>query len=234
MLLLTNPGNPVGELVPNQEKLLEWAYQVPELQVVTDEVYALSGRNGQNFTSLCANPKADPQRVHLFYGISKDWGMAGLHFGIFWSKNKELVRMMNLAKGCYTLGSDTIQVLVRILKDYEFRDRMIAEGRKRLISCYNLATSMLKEAGIPVRECDYSLFFMADLTKLATTPEEELSVWRTLFKRFKVHILPGFGGFLYPTAGWYRVCFAMEEPKLKEGISRLINGYKTLLAEKQQ
>ena len=231
MLLLTNPGNPVGDLVPNQEKLLEWAYQNPDLQVVTDEVYALSNRKGEQFQSICANPKADLQRTHLFYGLSKDWGMSGFHIGFFWSKNKELYQMMKTSFGCYQIGGDTVDILIRIFSDYELRDKIIEEGRKRLTNNYNVCTQLLKEGGIPYRECDNSLFVMADLTAVCSTPEDELNVWRKLFSTYKVHILPGYNGFLYPQPGWFRVCFAMKEPVVREGISRLVKGYQEMKAE---
>ena len=47
LLILTNPGNPVGKEIENPEKLLEWAYQNKDLHIVTDDIYALSNRTGK-------------------------------------------------------------------------------------------------------------------------------------------------------------------------------------------
>lgn len=231
LLILTNPGNPIGDTIKDQDKLLEWAYQVPDLHIVTDDVYALSNRKGEDYVSIAAHPKADPMKVHQFYGISKDWGLAGLHVGFFWTKNKELLQMMQLAAGCFHLSSDTIQILTRMFSDIPLRDKMISEFRKRLTVQYDKTMKLLKDSGFEVNGCDNSLFIMVNLSDIAGTPEKEIEVFKTLIQRFKVHILPGYNGFHCDNAGWFRLCFSIKWELVEEGINRLKKAVETLRAE---
>lgn len=231
ILLLTNPGNPIGDLIPNPDKVLKWAFSNPNLHVFTDDVYALSMR-GSDYTSLMSHPDADPNRIHHLYGVSKDWGMAGFHVGIFYTPNSEVFNGVRTCMGCYHLSSDTMQILERLFCDIELRDKIIVESKRKLTHNIELTEKMLKEGGIEFRHCDGSLFIMINLTDLANTKEEERKLWLDLIDHHNVHVLPGANGFRYPVAGWYRLCFAVEEPILIQGLHYLIDGVKKLRAEK--
>lgn len=231
LLLLTNPGNPLGDRIKDIDKLLKWAYQNPDVHVVTDEVYALSNRKGEPFKSIVSYDGVDKKRTHHLYGISKDWGLAGYHVGIFWSKNKEMVKMMNLAKGCFSLSSDTIYMMNKIWENKTLRDEMIMKFQERLKVQFGLVTRLLKEGGIEFLDCDNSLFIMINLEDLAGDEKKEMDLFMTLIKRFKVHILPGLNGFRYEKPGWFRLCYTMQENVLVEGMKRLVDGVTVLRKE---
>lgn len=233
LLILTNPGNPLGDLIENQDKLLQWAYQNPNLHVISDDVYALSNRKGQKYQSIAGRPDADRQRVHQCYGVSKDWALAGLHVGFFWTKNKELFKMMKLSCGTFSMSSDTQWIVARIFNDIELRDKIITTFQERLIHAEEVCVRILKEGGIKVRECENSLFVMIDLTDIAgESIEQELSVWRELMNKYEIHVLPGAAGFHMSTPGWYRVCFSFLDDFLIEGLNRLVRGIKEMRANK--
>lgn len=222
LLLLTNPGNPYGDEIKDQDKLLKWAYQNPDLHIISDEVYALSNRKGKKFQSIAGRKDALPDRVHMFYGVSKDWGMAGYHVGFFWSRNEELVKYLRLACGCFTLSSDTSAIISHVIGTKSIRDNFIKTFRERLIRAYDISTKMFKDAGITVRECDNSLFYVIDLSDIAgESIEKELEFWELLMDKYNVHILPLASGFHSNHPGHYRVCFSISDEKLIEGINRI-------------
>jgi aspartate/methionine/tyrosine aminotransferase len=224
LLILTNPGNPYGDLIEHQTELLQWAYQNPNLHIITDDVYALSCRHIEKYQSIAGRPDAKPSRVHQFYGVSKDWGLAGIHFGCFWSADPELVRMTKLATGCYCCASTVSFTLGKLLGDVAVRDEIIATFKERLIQAEQTAIATLTNFGLKFKVFDNSLFIMLDLTEIAGTDESELDVWRELLNKYRVHILPGKAGFHCDEPGWYRMLFSVPNADLIEGITRIARG----------
>lgn len=233
MLILTNPGNPYGDLISDQDKLLQWAYQNPNLHIITDDIYALSNRRGESFKSIVGRDDADPERVHQCYGMSKDWALAGFHVGFFYSKNKELLNILKKSFGAYLMSSDTQWICTRLLADKVQRDKIISTYRNRLIHAEKTCMEMLQTGKIKARGCDNSLFILIDLTDIAgESVEKELQVWTELMDKYKVHILPGAAGFHIKQPGWYRVCFTFQDEVLIEGLNRLITGVKEMRGNK--
>jgi aspartate/methionine/tyrosine aminotransferase len=222
LLQLVNPGNPVGELVPNIGKLLKWAHQKADLHIICDEIYALSNRRGLPFQSLAAHPDADPQRVHTVYSLSKDWGLGGLHLGCFYTQNRGIYEMMKRVSGPARVSSDTQWIGLRILKDVTARDEILRVTVERMRESERLLIEMLKEANIRFIPVDYCPFVVIDLSDIAgESLEQELSVWRELRDRYRVHVMPGEGCFHFRT-GWFRLCFGLPAEILKAGVRRLI------------
>lgn len=230
LLILTNPGNPIGDTIENPDKLLEWCYQNPELHIVSDDVYALSNRRNQPFVSIAGLPNARPDVVHHYYGMSKDWGLAGCHVGFFMTRNQELFDLMKIGLGCFHLSSDTQWLCTKLLdKSKGIRDPWIKLFKERLISNEAKMISMLKESGIKYRPCDNSLFLLIDLRDIVQNdPDKELQVWRELMNKYRVHILPCHAGFHLDEPGFYRVIFSIPKDELEEGINRLIKGIKEI------
>jgi aspartate/methionine/tyrosine aminotransferase len=234
MLLLTNPGNPYGDIIPDQDKLLKWALSNPNLHVVTDDVYALSNRRGENYQSIAGRSDIDPMRVHEFYGLSKDWGLAGFHVGFFFTRNSELMEYMVKARTCSSMSADVIYQSHKLFKDHKWRDDYIVEYRKRLIKAEEYTMSKLKENGIPAKQYDNSLFIMVDLTDIAGTDEKEVEVYLRLIDEYQVHILPGKAGFRCEKPGWFRLCFSMSDDILIPGVEKLIKGVLEMRKELQK
>jgi aspartate/methionine/tyrosine aminotransferase len=223
MLLLTNPGNPIGDEIANQAELLQWAYQVPDLHVISDDVYALSNRKGAKYQSIAGREDAEPDRVHHLYGISKDWALAGVHVGFFWTRYEPLYKAMKLACEAYRLPSDTVFALTKLYGNKELRDRIIQDYKKRLIEAERITLQKLTDGGFSFVSADNSLFVMLDLRDIAGESEEaELAVWRELLHKHKIHLLPGVAGFHCDDPGWFRICFAAPSEELSEGLDRLI------------
>ena len=234
ILLLTNPGNPYGDLISNQGELIKWGLSNPNLHIVTDDVYALSNRVGQKYVSIAGRSDIDPMRVHECYGLSKDWGLAGFHVGFFFTRNPEMMEYVQKARTCSMIASNVVYQSHKLFKDYKWRDNFIVEFQKRLINAEKFTYSKLKENQIPYRECQNSLFIMIDLTDIAGTDEKEMQVYSRLLDEYKVHVLPGKAGFYCDKPGWYRLCFAMENKPLSAGLDRLIKAVKEMRSELQK
>jgi len=107
MLLVTNPGNPLGTLYPEAtlKELLLWAVN-RRLHVLSDEIYANSkfGASVNEFVSMekvaknavvegLLSAEDCAEFVHTAYGMSKDFGMNGFRVGCLHTKNKDLLEV---------------------------------------------------------------------------------------------------------------------------------------------
>jgi aspartate/methionine/tyrosine aminotransferase len=223
VLIVANPGNPFGDTLPNQAGLLAWAAQSPNLHVIVDEVYALSNRTGEHFASMAGRPDADPERVHHLYGLSKDWCMAGIHVGIFWTRNEALFEHVRDGLGHYTLSSCTNAVLTRIFGDKKLRDEMIDAHRKRLAETEKVIIAKLTEAGFHLVQSENSLFVSIQIPE-CDTEDKEIEYSKQLLTKFGVHVLPGIAGFRMDKASWFRLCFSHPVEHIVEGVDRLAKG----------
>ena len=233
LLILTNPGNPYGELIKNPGEVFKWAYQNPDLHIICDEVYAMSNRSKEDFQSLCTLPEADPMKVHHCYGISKDFGLSGIHWGIMWSANPAVIENMRLSMGCSFISSDVTWELARMFSDEPFIEMVIEENKKRLIKAQSVACDQLEKEGIKYKTYDNALFIMIDLTEISgQTEKEEEELFLRMIDEFSVYVIPGRAGFRCPVPGWFRLCFSMPEDYVREGIKRLGKVVKTLKHKK--
>ena len=233
LLILTNPGNPIGDLIKNPEKILEWCYQNPNLHIVTDDIYALTNRQGKPFHSIAGLKNAKPEVVHQFYGMSKDWALAGCHVGFFWTRNQQLYKLMKVGRGCFNLSSDTESLCVRLLdKKFGIRDRWIKLYRKRLKESEESMMKFLDYGKISYKKCENSLFLLIDLRDIVNgDKEKELEIWRTLIRDYNVHVLPGCAGFHLDEPGYFRVIFSIPKEELMQGLQNLVNGVQNLRAK---
>jgi len=92
LLVLTNPNNPLG--VNYSKELQEQIYSLflenPDRHIISDEIYALSQvKNKDAFVSalrLDAYQKYS-DRIHVTWGLSKDFGLAGFRAGLIITKS---------------------------------------------------------------------------------------------------------------------------------------------------
>ena len=92
LLVLTNPNNPLG--VNYTKELQEELYSVfladPSRQIISDEIYAGSQvKNKNEFVSALTLDayKKNPDRIHVTWGLSKDFGLAGFRLGFMISQS---------------------------------------------------------------------------------------------------------------------------------------------------
>ncbi|KAI8471901.1 MAG: pyridoxal phosphate-dependent transferase [Monoraphidium minutum] len=216
-LLISNPSNPLGTVVPEGElrEMMAWCL-ANGVHFVSDEIYALSvfGAGGPAFVSAAVLAEREAAAmpggenaadlVHVIFGMSKDFCASGLRLGCLHSRNPSLNdALVNLAY--FTLPSAPIQWLfAELLGDAKFLRHYVAENNRRLLHSYQTLTDALDAAGgdpIPYVPATAAMFLWIDLRAglRAPTWEEERSLWRYM----ACHAAePGF----------FRVCWAWMPP----------------------
>ncbi|KAG6657051.1 hypothetical protein CIPAW_04G063700 [Carya illinoinensis] len=90
-ILLSNPGNPVGNLLPREtlEDILYFA-QEKNIHIISDEIYAGSVYGTEEHVSMAEllnSDGIDKTRIHIVYGLSKDLALPGFRVGAIYSCN---------------------------------------------------------------------------------------------------------------------------------------------------
>ncbi|CAI5530951.1 unnamed protein product [Closterium sp. Naga37s-1] len=248
VLLLTNPGNPLGTLYPEAtlKELLLWAIN-HELHVLSDEIYANSkfGSSASEFVSiekvaghLVAEgrlPQAlREERVHTAYGMSKDFGMNGFRVGCLHTKNKDLLAFWQNIGMFAAVSNDTQHALSVMLEDDKFVDSYVSENKRRLKMSYDLLTSAFEAAGMQYQPACAAMFCWLDLRAVLSHPtfEAERLLWREILDSCKIVITPG-EACHYGEPGFFRVCYAAMSPdQLSVACARLAAFWKKKVAER--
>lgn len=95
MLLLTNPHNPLG-IVESRESLdalFDWVLENTEMEIVSDEIYAHSIFDPTTVFVSALQLDASlrhRKRVHVIWGLAKDFGLSGWMVGVLLTRSAEL------------------------------------------------------------------------------------------------------------------------------------------------
>jgi aspartate/methionine/tyrosine aminotransferase len=101
LLILTNPNNPLGVNYP--KKLLEGIYkwildQKPEMHIISDEIYAhsqIKDADPKFCSAFDLNVYHEyKERIHVVWGLAKDFGLSGFRTGFIISKSKRVCDIM--------------------------------------------------------------------------------------------------------------------------------------------
>ncbi|EFP93298.2 uncharacterized protein PGTG_19066 [Puccinia graminis f. sp. tritici CRL 75-36-700-3] len=273
-VILCNPHNPMGYYV--QEEVLSTYVRFCEandLHLIVDEIYGLSvfeaGPTTNNddpapqkvpdkfISALSLDPHRhsfDPSRLHILYGISKDFGCCGLRAGVLISQhNSDLLRLIT------DLNLNQVQVssltefcfsnLILNNSDHpdhqEFLESYLIESKKRLLKAHQTVTEKLKELKIDYNNPSNGGFFlMIDLSRYLREPSdlnkdkqtaggsrtEEEKLFQILLKEYKIYMAPG-NVYNYPKPGFFRLTFTVPPDHLDLGLQRLarfMESYETL------
>ncbi|CAM6102976.1 unnamed protein product [Calypogeia fissa] len=237
ILLVTNPGNPLGTLYPEStlKELLIWALN-RGLHVLCDEIYANSkfGVSPIEFISMekvasiavsenLVSDQVVAQRVHTVYGMSKDFGMSGFRVGCIHTRNKDMQKFWQNMGMFAAVSSDTQHALSMLLEDEDFVDNYVCENNRRLKKSYELFTSGLREANIQYMPACAAMFCWLDLRKLLceATFESEDQLWKEIRDKCHIILTPG-QACHYAEPGFFRACYASMPPaNLKVAVERL-------------
>ncbi|SPO06208.1 related to 1-aminocyclopropane-2-carboxylate synthase 2 [Cephalotrichum gorgonifer] len=240
-LILCSPHNPLGRCYPREVLLRLMALcEKHGIHLVSDEIYALSVWENtvdehppaSPFESCLSVPSEgviDPSRLHVLWGMSKDFGANGLRVGAIISQHNPA---LHAALGPVSLYSSVSQMsenaTASILEDEAWHDEYLANNRRKLSSCYEIAASWAKENGIPYSKgVNAALFLWVDLgaAYVARHPEAagvdvDTIVMQALLKK-KVYLAMGkdFGS---EVPGWFRIVFSHPEEYLRMGLQRTI------------
>lgn len=156
-VLIVNPNNPLGVAYPAAAlRALMRFCETNELHLISDEVYALSTYrldDGQDvpFTSVLSVDSRElihPDRLHVLYGMSKDFAAAGLRLGSLISRNTGLLRAVTCNMRFHNPSGVSIAIGTALLADRQFVASFIETSRARLRDSRLYTAGVLDAAGI--------------------------------------------------------------------------------------
>ncbi|MCP4349905.1 MAG: pyridoxal phosphate-dependent aminotransferase [Desulfobacterales bacterium] len=102
VLVLTNPNNPLGVNYTKEllERIYAWALKETDMHIISDEIYFFSQPTTNADTPPFVNawtldafqdaPVEDQNRVHVVWGLAKDFGLSGFKVGFVVSKSPKV------------------------------------------------------------------------------------------------------------------------------------------------
>ncbi|MBT3312556.1 MAG: histidinol-phosphate transaminase [Desulfobacterales bacterium] len=166
MIFITNPNNPTGSIITEQEfkKFLESI--PPEIVVVVDEAYIEFNKDPNCLNSI--NYISNSSNVVTLRTFSKAYGLAGLRVG-YGVMSEEIAGLLNRVRQPFNVNSLALTAAFSALDDQDFltkTNNLIQDGLKYL---YN-ALDVLGIKYFPTQ----ANFFLIDLKKDANTIFEKM------------------------------------------------------------
>ena len=221
-LLISSPGNPIGQVLSADE--LQQIHAIAreyECYLIVDEVYANSCFEGTRFHSAI---ELDADDVFVLGGLSKDFGLAGFATGWLHCRHDAVRQAVARQSHFFRLSAPIQHILTEVLAT-EFRNSYLARHQARLTKQYKLASNLLEKAGVKHEATESGLCLWLDLRNhLASLDADgEMELYKFLLNEHRVHISPG-SGFKCQHHGYFRICFSQDTGVLMTGIARLAKG----------
>lgn len=235
-LLLTNPNNPLGRIMPVDELLevVAWCDSKNAdglcFDLVSDEIYALScfaeekkalgmssaGVGAESFVSIGSILKGDlaAHRAHIIWGISKDFGLSGFRVGVTWSGDPTVRAALVSACAFSSVSGLTAAVVTTMLSDVGWCNAYIAENARRLAKSCRLVEETLDILALQYVAPYSGMFVYVDMSALlpllSSTQDPWLledQVYNELADNHKLILTPGAAQHA-AYAGCFRICYA--------------------------
>ena len=210
-LLLTNPHNPTGRCLTEDELRLAVGWcDSKKMHLVSDEVYALSMLKGDAFVSLGKVTKgALGDRRHVVWGLSKDFGMSGLRFGCVWTQNDRLRQALGTAAMFGCVPGISQAMVTELLSDDAFCDDYLRANTVALRLSCAACTAMMDSLSLPYYVPDAGMFLWCDLSSLLDEKSwaAEARLYDQLRTDIRVVLTPGEAQHAV-SPGWFRICYA--------------------------
>ncbi|XP_068411066.1 1-aminocyclopropane-1-carboxylate synthase-like protein 1 isoform X3 [Eschrichtius robustus] len=168
-LILINPQNPLGDVYSPGElqEYLEFAKR-HELHVMVDEVYMLSVfEESVGYHSVLSLERLpDPQRTHVMWATSKDFGMSGLRFGTLYTENQDVATAVSSLCRYHGLSGLVQYQMAQLLRDRDWINQVyLPENHARLKAAHIYVSEELRALGIPFLSRGAGFFIWVDLRK---------------------------------------------------------------------
>ncbi len=220
LLVITSPDNPTGCIYGEEQlrELAEWCIG-NNIHMIVNEIYALSQIDTSDklisadykedlvFTSFASIMKdIQSDFLHLWYGLSKDFAMSGLRFGIVHSLNEDFINAMRNINIPHMVSNHTQWMVSELFKRSDFIKGFVQKNKEMITASYTEVVKTLRKIGAPYIPARGSLFIWADLSKYlkedSDKGQEEL--WMDIYKNTGVLLTPG-AGFGHRKKGLFRI-----------------------------
>ncbi|KAL4723227.1 hypothetical protein ACLX1H_009717 [Fusarium chlamydosporum] len=226
-LVISHPHNPLGRCYSRSVLIaLMKLCQKYKVHFISDEIYALSVWTNtidqhppcvpfESALSIDTADIIDPDRVHVLWGMSKDFGANGIRVGTIVSQANMSLHASIVAVGLYSsVSSISDHVTTNILEDDTFVESYIAENQRKLSAQYTHVVSWAQKNEIDYAPGVNAAFFLwVDLGKayMARHPQLETNditdlVMSKLMEK-KVFLASG-KAFGSEKPGWFRIVFS--------------------------
>ncbi|OBS19612.1 hypothetical protein FPOA_11337 [Fusarium poae] len=232
MVLIVNPHNPLGRCYSKSTliKIMQFC-QKHRLHLLSDEIYACSvfdsDESATPFTSILSidfTSLIDPSLLHVTYGLSKDFGAAGLRLGAIITRSQPVLRAIEATMRFHNPSGASLSIGSAMLEDRTWCRSFVDSSRSKLLQAHRHVTSQLKAMNINYLPGSNAGFFVwIDLSPyLPPELDGELNQEFALAKRLREA-----GVFLHPREehslepGWYRLVYTQDPRTVTEGLQRI-------------
>ena len=215
VLILINPGNPTGTVIPPDEvaRICEVARE-HDLIVVSDEIYARITYDGHRAQPVAALPGMQ-ERTFTLSGVSKAYAMTGWRVGYF-AGPSDLIPALAEIHHAFAISTSAVgqhaalaaltgpqECVEEIRRTFDERRRVLCEG--------------LDFPGIPFAEPQGAFYVYA---KVAETGVEATEFCERLLREGRVMIFPGkiYGDY---TDDYARLSMTQPVPRIQEALGRM-------------
>lgn len=223
-ILLSNPINPLGISLSleQMEILLEFCLR-NSIHLICDEIYFLSVYDKQHdYKNVLSLPKITKYLdiVHILYGFSKDFALAGFRCGFVISFNKKVQKCLLQTSLMTAVPSFAQYIAEQILQDEKWIDEFVEVNYKEM----RLAReNMLNEfTGYDIKYVSGSCGIFLAINFQSYLEDVSFKSEHKLFEQFfknGIYITPG-QPLDFKEPGWFRVVFA-KKLVLREGLKRM-------------
>lgn len=223
MLIITNPDNPTGGMYSREQlkTYAEWCL-ARNIHMVVNEIYGLSlldthhphlegdypgDISFHSFANLIQEKKSD--YLHLWYALSKDFGVSGFRVGLVYSLHETFRKAYNNLNPPSMVSNYAQWTFEKVLGNHDFVRRYITANQRALTENYTVAVQRLRKLGVPYAPARGSLFVWLDLSELMqeNTPESERILWMDLYRQAGILLTPG-DGFGHSKRGQFRLVYS--------------------------
>ena len=225
-ILITNPGNPTGVVLDEEEmRLIADIAKEHDLFLISDEVYREFCYNDSGCIPSMGRFTDMPENLILIDSVSKRFSSCGARIGCVITKNKELqTAVLKLCQSRLSVATlDQLAASALYSVDSSYIEKSIQEYRHRRDVCMSC---LKKIPGVKVEEPMGAFYLMA---QLPVDDADKFQTW--LLTEFDdggdtVMFAPGASFYATPGSGLneIRIAYVLEEKALSRAVELLGKG----------